>query len=216
MWSPFFILVFQKLHLIWSLIYQHTDNFHFSVTDSTLLRRVLLCLTALFIQVTKACCYLYGTAAWLLYYSPTKIISVFPYSCSTGATVAPGMWFLTIIKKPTQKPYWSFLEIYRLLKHQRNILLLKTQEFAQYLGLSSAFWWRIFCTLTWQIIAKGSIFFNTLTIVLLKKRFRIKKYYGTPAMFGYLMAPRKSVAQASHHPKPFHLPRAKSPGPAEN
>lgn len=143
MWSSFFILVFQKLHLIWWLIYLHTDNFHFSVADSTLLLGVLPCLTALFIKVTRTCRYLYYTADWLL--SLTKIISPLPCPWSRGATKATGMWFLTVIKKPTQKLCWSFLESHPILNYQHNILFLKTQESAQYLRLSSAFWWRILC-----------------------------------------------------------------------
>lgn len=34
----------------------------------------------------------------------------------------------------------ELLEIHPILNYQHNILLLKTQEFAQYLRLSSAFW----------------------------------------------------------------------------
>lgn len=36
-----------------------------------------------------------------------------------------------------------------------------------------------------------------LTIVLVKKRFTITKYCDTPVMFGYAMAPGRSVAQVS-------------------
>lgn len=141
MWSSFLILVFQNLHLIWWLIYLHRDNFYFTVTRQYFISQSYPALQHFLYRWPKP------VAVYIIQqldYSPTKS-QVCSHVLLEGSNSE--MWFLTIIKKPAQKLYWSFLEIHRILNYQRNTLLLKTREFAQYLGLSSAFWWRIFCVL---------------------------------------------------------------------